>query len=222
MLRTNGVHIGVLGLALFLGVGAWVSHAKPLDDTNKIGSMGNLASVDIDRLYNASGGPEELDQKEEELTQDMEMRLKKIVESPYLSGMELQEFAVLVGKFAPNPAEQERTKALQGISEKNALELKALSAKKEAELTPQDKARQRQILEFEALLQRVLPTLQAGMASQREVRLGAFRREQLSRLRKLVDDVAKPKGLNVFDTSVLVSSPNDITPQILQRLPKRK
>lgn len=221
-------HVGILVTALVIGGSALVSHAHPkLDEPPPANAaapltIGSIAMVDIEKVYNASGDTDQLQQKANEIATDAEQRLKNISAVPYLNQAELQEYLTLVNKIAPNEQEQARFKALHDLSDQRQQELNALQVKPDAQLTEMDKARMRQLQEASRLLEQVLPSLQEQLRQQQLARVDAYRRDQMSKLRGVVAQVARDKGYTqVFEASTLVYSVNDLTSAVIQKVGKR-
>src|SRR5690348_1951816 len=106
--------LGVLGLAMLIGIGALAGHAgqseKPAKEDKAAPSL-TMAVVDLDRLYTASGGPQALQEKLIEIGTDIEGRLNAIQAAPYLDRNERLEYVDLIGKEKPDMAQQARLEA---------------------------------------------------------------------------------------------------------------
>ncbi len=216
-------HLGVLGLAMLMGVGALAVHArqndKPPDTAPPELSVRSIGGVDMEQLYEASGGRAALEQKANELGADMDKRLNAMESAPYLTADERLEYVGLLEKFTPDAAQQARMNALKALSDQRAGELQALTVKQA--LTPMDKARLDELVGQKRSLDQALPGVQEVARMQQQERVEEFRREQLKQLRAAVAQVAKQKGItNVFDANALVYSANDLTPLVIQHLGK--
>jgi Skp family chaperone for outer membrane proteins len=216
--------LGVLGLAMLIGVGALAGHAgqneKPAAEGKAAPSSLAMAVVDMDRLYTASGGPQALQEKLIEIGMDIEGRLNAIQAAPFLDRNERLEYVDLVGKEKPDMAQQARLNALKALSEQRAAELQTLQVTKP--LNQAQTARLQELIEQQRALAQVMPGIQEAARLQQSDRAAAFRREQLQQLRGVVAQVAREKGFaNVFDANALVYSTNDLTSFVLQKLNKR-
>ena len=213
----------VLVLGFIVGAGALVAHAKepraPIADTPAAGSLG---SVDMEDIYNAVGGPQELDQAGRQDEADGIKKINRIMTVPYLEAPELEEYGTLVGKKALTPQEEARASALKNTSDMRATELRALETKADA-LQPAEKTRLSHLTDLRVTLQnQVRPGLVADFRVQHDGWLAEFKHRQIAALRLEVAKVAKEKHIDhVFDAGTLVFSVNDITAAVLQHLGKR-
>lgn len=202
------------GLVLLVGAGTLAVRAR--DNTP---SFPVVAMVDMNRLFQASDAPQKLAQKTAELEQQALQKLQQIDNAAFLPLPELQELIRLLARATPGPEEQVRLKQLQEAAERHARRFQMLTdrgalsdaeRKELADLT----ARQRQMAQ---ILPRIREDLQADVAA----RVDAVRRELYARLREVVGQVAREKGITqVFSAEALVYSVNDLTPQVIQKLKK--
>lgn len=223
----NGVRlrVGVLSCALLMGVGSMMSHARQAggEHANMQTPLlaGQIACVDMDRLYAASGGPEQLAQRAAEITLEVNTRLKELKAVSMLDENELQEYGTLLFKATKTDADQARMKALRGVSDQRQDELNKLQIKPDAALTAEDKTRMKQLQEQSRLLASIMPYWQEDARAQQSERLEAFRRSQMAKLRQIVGKTASERNIaHVFDTSALVYSANDLTALVLPRVTK--
>ena len=86
--------IGALSLALLIGAGALMAHARqPGANDAKMGS------IDMEEVYNASGAPAELEQAGRQHEAEGAQRINKIMAVPYLEPAELQDYGALIGRL---------------------------------------------------------------------------------------------------------------------------
>ena len=220
------LHVSVLACALLIGAGSKISHARQAgaerENLQAPLQTGQIACVDMDRLYAASGGPEQLAQKAAETTLEVNTRLKEMKSVPLLDENELQEYGTLLFKAVKNDADQTRIKVLRAVSEQRQDELNKLQIKPDATLTAADKTRMKQLQEQSRLLASILPFWQEDARAQQSERLETFRRSQMAKLRQIVGKAAQERNIaHVFDTSALVYSANDLTALVLPRVTKR-
>jgi Skp family chaperone for outer membrane proteins len=223
-LNRNLVHIGVLGLAMLLGAGTLVGYARErADDTKNAGQTSDsLAVVDMERLYEVASGPVQLEQKDLELSAAIEQRLDKLGGVAYLDQKDLQEYITLIGKQNPADAEQAQIRTLETRSGQSADELQKLQSLPDAQVTPENKARMRELNNRQQFLSQRMPSIRLAFLSQKNAILEAYRRDQLAALRAEVAKAAKEKGVaHVFDVTAMVYSATDLTPAVMQRLNKR-
>jgi len=216
--------IGALMLALLIGVGALVAQAKePRKIPAEGDAVGTLGSVDMEEIYNASGGPQELEQAARQHEADGEKRIAKLLSVPYLERAELEEYGALIGKLQLTPEEEKRSVALKAENDKRAGELSELQVKPNDALTAADKTRMRHLGDLRQTLEtQVKPGLLADFGRQQDGWVADYRRHQLVLLRQDVAKVAKTRGIaHVFDSGTLVYSVNDLTSTIIQQMKKR-
>lgn len=219
------LHVGVLSCALLIGIGGVTSHARQAagerENLQAPLQTGQIACVDMDRLYAASGGPEQLAQRAAEITLEVNTRLKELKAVPLLDENELQEYGALLFKAVKTDADQARMKTLRIASDQRQDELNKLQIKPDATLTAEDKARMKQLQEQSRLLASILPYWQEDARAQQSERLETFRRSQMAKLRQIVGKAAAERNIaHVFDTSALVYSANDLTAVVLPRVSK--
>lgn len=226
----------LLTIVLLMAVGSVAVHAREpvrhpvgqpdkntpaLQDAPQTGQTGQIGCVDMDRVYVASGGPEQLAQQANEIGMEVTQHLKEIKSAPMLSQEELQEYGSLVFKNRRTEAEQARIKAIKQLSDQRTDELNRLQVKPDKQLTAEDKARMKALQEQSRLVESILPFWQEDAHAQQNSRVEAYRRVQIARLRTIVGKVATERNIaHVFDTSALVYSTNDITTLVVARVSK--
>jgi Skp family chaperone for outer membrane proteins len=215
----------VLGLALLIGAGALMSHARQNDPpkNSPAGLSGcNIATVDMNRVYMMSGAPRELDLRAAEYGAGAAQQLQKIQAVPFLEVKELQEFGTLLNKSLPSEGDTARMEALRKLSDQRAVELQGLQAKPQNTLTPAEKTRLDTLTTQSRFLDKVLPGIQQDLLANQQARVAAYRQEQIARLRGIVAQEAKAQGFaHVFDANALVYSVNDLTTPVLKRIDKQ-
>src|SRR5579871_5312516 len=207
------ITVGSLALALLLGVGAMVVHARENDAPQN----GVIGMVDMDRVYNASDAPMQMAKQAALIEAEAQKRLDSIAAVPQLNAMELQEYGNLLGKAQPTPDEQNRIKELKALSDRRNDEFRMLQMK--PNLTPDESKRLKELQQQSRLLERVMPGLQADLRADVLDREESVKRGLIAQLRGEVAKVAQEKKLgHVFDTTALVYSTNDITQAVIQRV----
>jgi Skp family chaperone for outer membrane proteins len=214
MFQQRITHIGVLGLALLIGAGALTVRAGENQP-----AAPSIAVVDMNRVFQASDAPKQLDQKAAEIESAAVKKMQDIAAGAFLTQPEGKEYLQLLAKAMPLPAEEARIKELRELSESRSKRMLELSGKnplndmEKKEMTDLN-ARQRQ-------MEIILPRLQEDLQGDVAARIEAFRRELFSQLRGVVGQVAKDKGVTqVFSSEALVYSTNDLTPQVVQKVKK--
>ena len=219
MSSRNLIAVALLALALLVGGGAVVVHARPGSLPGDGVGGDNTAVVDMERLYNNSDLPQVLAQKVAQLGAQAQQRLDALADARFLDAKELQEYGDLIGKTAPDAAQQARMKDLKALSNQRSAELDTLNVKPADMVTPADKTRMRTLVEMSHLIDKVLPSVHDDLAQDQADRIRAIRRDQIAQLRVVVGQVAKEKGVvHVFDVNALVYSANDLTPLVLKKL----
>ena len=214
------VTAAALSVSLFLGIGAYVVQAKGRRAEMKEQNAGiSLASVDIEKIYAEAGAEEDLIQAAQEKQKDSNNRIQRIAGASYLEPVELEEYGTLIGKLKPTPEEQKRMDALKLLETAREEELKDLSTKKIP--TETEQKRMSYLIGRKSALARELPQVSASFQAQQEDYVAAYRRYQIKALRVEVGKVAKEKGVaNVFDSSSLVYSANDLTEAVVSYIKK--
>jgi Skp family chaperone for outer membrane proteins len=184
--------------------------------------MTQVAVVDMNRLYDMSGAPAEYERNGLSVMQDAEQRMKTLLAADYLEGVEIQEYIMLVGRFAPTPEQTKRMTALKDLSDKRAIEMRELQTKDQSAMTAQDKKRLSQLLNANRIYrEREMPSVESQLRNLAIARTQSFRDEQVKRLRVLVGKYARDKGIqHVFDNTALIYSPNDITDKVIEKVKK--
>lgn len=213
--------IGALALSLLIGIGGLAARARePHADAQPNGPLG---SVDMEEIYNSSGGPAELEVAARQRAADGEQRIRRILNAPYLEVNELQEYGELIGKAKLTAEEEKRSADLKKMSDDRASELATLQTKPVDQLQPADKTRMSHLQDLKKTVDtQVQPGLVADFRAQSEGWAAEYRHRQFAALREQVAKVAKEKGIaHVFDSTSLVYSVNDLTSTVLQRVGKR-
>ena len=217
MSSRNLIAVALLALALLVGGGAAVVHARPGGCAPADGD--STAVVDMERLYNSSDLPQVLAQTAARLGAQAQQRLDALADAKFLDAKELQEYGDLIGKTVPDAGQQARMKELKALSDRRSAELDALNVKPADMVTAADKTRMRALVEMSHLVDKVLPSVHDDLAQDQADRIRAVRRDQIAQLRTIVGQVAKEKGVvHVFDVNALVYSANDLTPLVLKKL----
>lgn len=218
------VPLSVLCLALLMGAAALTVRAGQENANPAVLTIsGGVAVVDMDKLYVASGAQDAARQKMIEISQDAEQRVGQIAAVPFLTPAERMELVDLISVFQPTAKQQDRAKELKALSDQRADEIQKITVKKQADVTPADRARLDELSGQRRALEQVLPGIQAGAHMEENEKLEAFRREQVAQIRAVVGQVAKERGItNVFDVNALVYSTTDLSSVVLQRLAKHK
>jgi len=218
-------HAIVFGLALLISAGGVTVYAKQRADAPNMQApllTGQVACVDMERVYAASGGPEQLAQRATDITIEVTQHLKDIKTAPMLEQTELQEYGTIIFKSIKTEAETARLKTLKMLSDQRQEELSKLQIKSDKTLTAEDKARMKQLQDQSRLLDSIFPFWQDDARAQQTERIEAFRRTQIAKLRVTIGKVAAERGItHVFDTTSLIYSANDVTPLVVQRFGKR-
>jgi Skp family chaperone for outer membrane proteins len=219
MQKQNWVSAGILGAALLIGGGMSLLRADQGKETT---AMAGVASVDMEKVFASSNAPNVLTEASMKFEKQAMEHLREIASVPYLSGMELAEYAPLVAKTMLTDAEKARKKELKELSDERFKRKNELTVKKEGDITAEDRKFLNEMVQRERNLQQALPRIQADMQGSEARTLEEVRRDQMAKLRDLVGKVAKEKGFDhVFDADSLVYSSTDLTSAVLQKLPKK-
>jgi Skp family chaperone for outer membrane proteins len=182
----------------------------------------NVAVIDMGRLYDQAGLGKAFDLNALQVMQEAEQRLKALESADYLQGAEVQEYVTLVGKVAPTDAETKRLQTLNETSQKRAQEFRTLQTKEPNALTAEEKRKMQMLFNLNrSYRERELPALIEQLRAITNAKTQTFRAEQMAQLRKTVGKFAKEKGIqHVFDSAVLIYTPNDITDKVVEKMKK--
>ena len=97
-LFSTGTFAGAFGIIVFIGFGAYVSRAQAGKEKENPLTLSNVAMVDMQRIYNTSSAPRELDIKTQQIEQEAMDKLRAVASAPFLDQAELTEYSDLVGK----------------------------------------------------------------------------------------------------------------------------
>lgn len=222
MTTQNMVNRGILTLALLIGCGSMMSNARQASE-NKVGveSGGSIGVVDMDKIYSASGSPDLVLQKSLELDADAQQRVNNVAAAPYLTDQERDEYVDLCSKFQLTDEQGVRLKALRSGSDLRSGDLAILQTKKET-LTPDEQRKMRELTAQKRLLDNLMPNIANVARLEKAERLDLFRHDQIVKLREIVAQSAKQRGVShVFDSNSLTYSTNDLTELVIQKLNKR-
>lgn len=185
-------------------------------------SLTHVAVIDMGRLYDQSGMGRAFDANAFQVMQEAEQKLKALESADYLQGAEVQEYVTLVGKVAPSDAETKRLQTLKETSQKRAQEFQTFQTKEPNALTVEEKRRMQLLFNLNrSYRERELPTLIEQLRAITNSKTQTFRAEQMAQLRKTVGKYAKEKGIqHVFDSAVLIYTPNDITDKVVEKMKK--
>ena len=215
------VHIGVLGLALLIGVGAFVSRAQTNKEKENPVSLSNVAMVDMQRVYNSSSAPQELDIKTQQFEQEALDKLKSIATAPYLDQAELTVYSDLVGKSQLTEAQKKQIAELRAANERRVIEVRRIESLG-GKLSPEEQKLYNEMQQRKRSVDQMLPFMRADLQNQEARFIELARQDQIRQQRAIVEKVAKEKGFtNVFDSQALVYSTNDITNIVIQKINKK-
>jgi Skp family chaperone for outer membrane proteins len=220
-LRSNRIAVtGVLAISLLVGVGAVMVHAR--QGLEGKGIEQTFGMVDMERIYEASDAPQQYALAQQQIETDAQTRVDAMASVPMLSDPELKEFGELVGLKNPDARQKVRIDELKEFSDKRAAQLREVQVKPEAQLTAEDRRLMTNAATARRQFDRMIGMMQQDMRAQISEREDAVKRGLIAKLRVEVNKVAKEKKIShVFDTTVMVSSTNDLTPAVIQRVAKK-
>lgn len=224
MVSPNFSRVGVLVIAMLIGMGALVSHARQNNPAaNGPDYLASVASVDMSRLYAGSGASTQYEQKLLELENVAEQQIRDVSLVPMLNQQELTEYLSIATRTNTTDAQQTRLKDLKQLSNQRTDELRTLQSKDDKAILPADKTRLAELTQQTRVFREILPRIADGVRADQKDRLDGFRQEQIAKLRVVVGQVARAKGYShVFDVNSLVYSVNDVTTATLEQLTKHK
>ncbi|MDE2128008.1 MAG: hypothetical protein KGJ62_15610 [Armatimonadetes bacterium] len=218
--RWNPQSLFVVAMAAALGAFALRS-ATQRPAAPPPGSGLSIGMVDMNAIYRASAAPNELDAVAQQLQDAADKKIAALQAAQYLDPDQMTQYAKLVGLDTLTPAQQAQKAAFEKTAQQDASDLNTLQTRKTPPLTPQEAARMNTMLQNARLLQEQMPHLQDELQTQGTAALDDKRRSQLVTLRELVAQEARRKGIDqVFDSSSMVYSSNDLTKDVISKLPK--
>lgn len=209
-----------LTLNLLLGVGAVMVHARKQPGDLQAAESA-FGMVDLEKVYEASDAPGKLAQSAAEIETDAQSRVDAMIAVSHLSEAELKEFGDLAGVKNPDAKQKVRMEELKDFSDKRGEHLREVQQKPEAQLTPEDRKLMSAATQQKRLFDKMIQILQADIRQQVAERIDLVKRGLIAGLRVEIAKVAREKKIDhVFDVNAMVTSTNDITPAVLQRIGK--
>ncbi len=221
-MRSNRIAVtGVLVLSLLVGAGAMMVHARQGTDSHT-GQDISFGMVDMERVYEASDSPQQFSMAQQQIESDAQARIDAMSAVPMLSDPELKEYGELIGLKTPDARQKVRIDELKDFSDKRVAHLREVQVKPEATLTPEDRRLMSNAAQARRQFDRLIGMMQQDVRQQIAEREDAVKRGLIAKLRIEVNKVAKEKKIaHVFDTTVMVSSTNDLTAAVIQRVAKK-
>ena len=220
--------VGTLALALLVGVGALMSHARQSDDSGPASTgavhndVGAIGMVDLEKIYDASEFPAQFANSAAQIEADAQTRIQSMAAVSQLSEAELREYGELVGLKNPDAKQKVRMDELRDFNDKRSSHLRDVQQKPDATLTPEDRKLMASSVIQKRQFDRIMALLQADLRQQIGEREESVKRGLIGRLRVEVGKVAKEKKIqHVFDSSAMVTSTNDLTAAVIQRITRK-
>lgn len=219
MYNSRPATVGILALSLLIGVGGVVSHARKGEDPT---GGSDIGMVDIEKIYEASDAPQQFAQTAAQIEADAQTRIDAIGAVPQLTEAELKEYGDLVGLRSPDAKQKVRMDELKDFSDKRAAHLRDVQMKADAVLTPEDRKLMASSAQQRRLFDRVMGMVQADVRQQVAEREDIVKRDLVGKLRGEVSKIAHEKKiLHVFDSTAMVSSTNDLTQAVIQKIGRK-
>lgn len=218
MSRPPSVNVLILSAALLIGAGPYLVRAAGVQ-----AASGVIANVDMQRVYLESDARKAADARVREYGRTLFQRFEETTRLPYLTADEIGEYSEAINAAQPSAAQQQRMAAIKALSAQRAEEAQKLALIKDADLTPKDRARLRELNTLKEQQRPALDRLRQlyqQMINEEDLKQN---REANAEVRAIVGRVAKEMGCTeVFDTSSLVYATLDITPNVLLKVKKGK
>jgi Skp family chaperone for outer membrane proteins len=215
--RKSLTHYLILTAALLIGAGPYLVRAAALRP-----DQGLVANVDMQRVFAESEARQTASARVRGYAAAVSQRFDETSRLTFLNAQEIGEYSEIINAEKPTDAQKQRAEALKAESAKRADEMQKLSTKKEADLTPQDHARMKELAAVEQQRPQALEGLRRiyqNMVSDEEAKQMNLAQAEV---RVLVGKMAKEQGFTeVFDTTALVYAPIDLTPNALLRVKKK-
>lgn len=222
-MKTNTLfHVGVFLVALLIAAGGMKVGARD-NSTSAPLLRTDIARVDMQRVYEASDAPSVVAQKYQDAMLKAADQSRLVRQVGLLTPDELGEFLHLITLDNPTPAQQARIQELKKLADQRSAQLTSLSTKPDKLLTADDKATIQQLQSrLQQFQQDVLPNVDKQLSDNAMAQVDQCRKEQMEQLRKIVEDVAKKRGIHeVWSADTLVYSDNDITDDVIHALHKK-
>ena len=207
----------ILAAALLIGAGPYVVNAaRTAADAN------TRANIDLHQVFEASEARQVADGKTGLFARKLDQSFAEIGQMPFLTPAEVRDLSIVSARETPTEAETKRAAEVKGEYEKRAAESNTLAQKKEADLTAADKTRVRELNNMrQGHAQAMLKVQQMYQQAVNEENV-KNERAGMAAIRGLVAKIAKEKGIaEVFDASVLVVAPVDLTKDAVERAKKK-
>jgi Skp family chaperone for outer membrane proteins len=228
MARKSLTNTLVLSAALILGAGPYIvraagNHDKPAAVEGQA-ENGKTACVDMARVYAESAAKQKVVVKIREFGTTVFQRFEELTRLSYLTMDELNDYSEALFAQPQTDAQKQKMTSLRAESAKRTEEYQNLSATKDADLTPADRTRLRELNGIAQKQPQVFGQMQAGarqLVNEEEERLT---RQGVSEVRDIVSKLAKEQGFTyVYDSNALVVAPVDLTLKAIERVqPKKK
>jgi len=213
-------HSLILAAALLIGAGPYVVNAakSPALQPNNA----QRANVDMREVFEDSEAKQAADAKTAVYGRKLDQKFNELGQMPFLTPAELRDLSVLLIKDQPTESDTKKITDLRAESEKRSAENTALAQKKEADLTPADKNRMRELNGMRPAHAQTMVRVQALYQQQVNIENEKNEREGMAAVRGVVAKLAKDKGIaEVYDSSVLIVAPVDLTKEAIERTKKK-
>jgi len=207
----------ILVAALLIGAGPYVVNAaRTAADPN------TTAHVDLHQVFEASEARSVADGKTGLYARKLDQSFGDLGQMPYLTPNEMRDLSIIAVRETPTEAETKRAAEVRTEYDKRTAESNALAQKKEADLTPADKNRVRELNAMRPIHAQTMLKIQQMYQTAVNDENAKNERAGMAAVRALVAKLAKEKGIaEVFDTAALVVAPVDLTKDAVERAKKK-
>jgi Skp family chaperone for outer membrane proteins len=217
------MNVLVLSAALVIGAGPYVVRAAGFRGNAYHAEPGAVANIDMQRVYSESDARKAAEEKVRDFGIKLGGHFDEIAKMEYLSPAEISDYSVALNAEKPAPADAKKITDLKAASSTRTDEWSALSGKKDADLTKNDRDRMRELTTNRNQRPEVMARLQKIYQAAVDEQEAKENRTGMAEVRTIVAKLAKDQGLSqVYDTTSMVYAPIDLTDQALKKTQTKK
>lgn len=222
MSKRSALNPLVLTAALVIGagpyVGPWVARATGLRGGRNT-ETSTIANVDIQKVYAESEARVQAEERVQAFGRKAGAHFEEIAKMDFITPEETNDISVALNTEKPTDAQTKQVAAIRASNASRTDEYQKLTAKKDTELTAQDRTRLRDLNAIVRQRPEIMGRLQKiyqGAVDEEETKEN---RQGVAEVRAAIQKLAKDQAFTqVFDMSALVYAPNDLTDQAVKKL----
>jgi hypothetical protein len=181
------------------------------------------ANVDIHQVYEQSEAKQMADAKTGSVARRLDQKFTELNQTPFLNPAELRDLSVILAKETPSADETKRAADLRAEADKRVTEANSLAQKKDADLTPADRNRLRELTAMRPIQTQTMVKIQALYQQLVNEENEKNDRAGIAGVRAAVAKLAKDKGIaEVYDVTSMVVAPVDLTKDAVEKVQVKK